>query len=106
MNENSGVDGRRKNVIKSSDVNSGKYNSKESKPKKKDIIPNNIENNKIIIVFESGSGYVTKSNFKFTQKNKIAKLDYEEAMLLLKLDNFRLPTEEEIDNFNLSGDNF
>lgn len=103
MNDETGVAGRKKNVVKSSDVNSGKYTPKEPKPKKPvEISDNKTNNGKMIIVFESGSGYVTKSNFKFTQRNKIAELDYEEAKLLLQLDNFRLPNEEEKEKFYAS----
>lgn len=100
MNDDSGVAGRKKNVVKSSDVTGNKYKQKETTSKKPAKIPDNKTNNgKIIIVFESGSGYVTKSNFKFTQKNKIAELDFEEAKMLLQLDNFRLPSEEEKEEF-------
>jgi len=91
---------KKKNVVTSNDVTGNKYQPKKTVSKKPVELPDNKTNNgKMIIVFESGSGYVTKSNFKFTQKNKIAELDYEEAKMLLQLDNFRLPSEEEREQF-------
>lgn len=94
---------RKKNIVTSNDVTGNKSQPKKTIVKKQLEIPDNKTNNgKMIIVFESGSGYVTKSNFKFTQRNKIAELDYEEAKLLLQLDNFRFPTEEEKEQFYAS----
>jgi hypothetical protein len=63
---------------------------------KKEIIKENIsEEGKVLIVFESGSGYSTASGFRFSQRNKMGLLPVEEANLLLTLDNFRLPSDEE-----------
>ena len=94
---------KKKNVVSSGDVTGNKYEPKKATVKKPVEIPDNKTNNgKMIIVYESGSGYVTKSNFKFTQRNKIAELDFEEAKLLLQLDNFRLPNEEEREQFYAS----
>jgi hypothetical protein len=63
---------------------------------KKEIIEENIsEEGKVLIVFESGAGYSTGSGFRFTQRNKMGLLPAEEANLLLTLDNFRLPSDEE-----------
>ena len=63
---------------------------------KKEIIEENIsEEGKVLIVFESGAGYSTRSGFRFTQRNKMGLLPAEEANLLLTLDNFRLPSDEE-----------
>ena len=63
---------------------------------KKEIIEENISGEgKVLIVFESGSGYSTASGFRFSQRNKMGLLPVEEANLLLTLDNFRLPSDEE-----------
>jgi hypothetical protein len=49
----------------------------------------------VLIVFESGSGYTTGSGFRFSQRNKMGLLPAGEANLLLALENFRLPSDEE-----------
>jgi hypothetical protein len=49
----------------------------------------------VLIVFESGAGYTTGSGFRFSQRTKMGLLPVEEANLLLALDNFRLPSDEE-----------
>jgi hypothetical protein len=53
------------------------------------------DNGSLLILFESGAGYATSSGFRFSQTNKMAELPVEEARLLLSLDNFRLPSDEE-----------
>jgi hypothetical protein len=53
------------------------------------------EEGKVLIVFESGAGYTTWSGFRFSQRNKMGLLPSEEANLLLALENFRLPSDEE-----------
>lgn len=63
---------------------------------KKEITQENIsKEGNILIVFESGTAYVTVSGFRFSQRNKMGLLSAEEANLLLELDNFRLPSDEE-----------
>jgi hypothetical protein len=63
---------------------------------KKEILEENIsEEGKVLVVFESGAGYSTASGFRFSQRNKMGLLPAEEANLLLALDNFRLPSDEE-----------
>jgi hypothetical protein len=52
-------------------------------------------NENLLILFESGAGYATSSGFRFSQTNKMAEVPAEEARLLLSLDNFRLPSDEE-----------
>lgn len=88
------------NIITSDDVTGSKV--KKSQPKKTIPMPERENNKKIVIIFESGSAYVTKSDFKFTQENKIAEIDYDEAQHLLQFDNFRLPTQEELENYHLN----
>ena len=52
-------------------------------------------NNNVLIYFQSGAGYVTQSGLKFSKENKMAEVSAEEANLLLRLQNFRLPSDEE-----------
>lgn len=54
------------------------------------------ENGKKYVWFEAGSSYSLPSGFRFTQQNKMALLDEEEANRLLELDNFRNCTDDEI----------
>jgi hypothetical protein len=49
----------------------------------------------VIVYYESGAGYVTPSGFKFTRANPMLEIDKDEATILLRLPNFRLPTDEE-----------
>jgi len=54
------------------------------------------ENQKTILVFfESGVSYTTGSGITFSQQNKMEEIAIEEAQFLLRLDNFRLPNDEE-----------
>jgi len=100
MTENEQPSGRKKHIVKSEDVFPTKNVQKAKVIKKPvDLSDNKTNNGKMIIVFESGAGYLTKSGFKFTQKNKIAELDFDEARLLLQIDNFRLPSDEEKQNY-------
>lgn len=94
------TEAKKNNIVTSSDVTGSKV--KKTQPKKPENLPDKTNNGKMIIVFESGAGYVTKSDFKFTQQNRIAEIDYEEAKRLLQLDNFRLPSEEEKEQFYAS----
>ena len=82
--------------ITTEDINKpNKAPVKKAAPKKevelKDISPEG----KIIVLFESGAGYTTGSGFEFSQTKKMAELPEQEANLLLALDNFRLPSDEE-----------
>lgn len=54
---------------------------------------------KKFVYFSSGSAYVTKSGFRFTRDKRIYELDVEEADALLKLDNFRLPDQLELEEY-------
>lgn len=54
-----------------------------------------LDNGNLLVVFESGAGYATSSGIRFSQTNKIAEVSANEADLLLALDNFRLPSDEE-----------
>lgn len=84
-----------KNVVTSQDV------APVKKPAAKKIVKEEIVketpsvDNKILIYFESGMGYVTSSGYKFTRDNPMAEVSAEEGNLLLRLDNFRTTSDEE-----------
>lgn len=54
---------------------------------------------KKFIYFDSGSAYSTKSGIRFTRENRIYEIEEEEANHLLTLDNFRLPTQLELEDY-------
>lgn len=54
---------------------------------------------KKFVYFESGSGYVTKSGFKFSSEKRIYELEEDEANHLLSLSNFRLPDQLELEEY-------
>lgn len=85
----------KENVITSKDVTQKatkqKKTIKEDKP-----VESVVKNGKLLIYFESGVAYQTPSGFRFSkEENRMAEIDAEEATLLLKLPNFRLPSDEE-----------
>ena len=62
-----------------------------------------VENNSFksgfkLIVFESGASFTTKS-VKFTEYNRVQEIPEAEADALLKLDNFRLPNQFEVEEY-------
>ena len=82
--------------VTSENINKPKKAVAKKAAVKKEITQENIsEEGKVLIVFESGTGYITGSGFHFSQRNKMGLLPAEEANLLLALDNFRLPSDEE-----------
>lgn len=97
------------NVIKSDDV-APKKSTKTSKPaaKKEKVNSNKSTNAKVpeasegkkFVYYSSGSGYITRSGFRFTPEKRIYELDIEEADYLLSLDNFRLPDQLELEEYN------
>ena len=82
------------NIVTSKDVNSKTTKPKKATKEHKAADPI-VKNGKLLIYFESGAGYVTKSGLKFSRENKMAEISAEEANLLLRLPNFRLPSDEE-----------
>ena len=88
----------RDNIVKSKDVTPVKKQPVK-KVIKKEIIEEKIStenlSDNVLIYFESGAGYVTRSGLKFSRENKMAEISAEEANLLLRLPNFRLPSDEE-----------
>lgn len=53
---------------------------------------------KKFVYYSSGNGYSTRSGLRFTPEQRIYELDAEEADVLLKLDNFRLPNQLELED--------
>jgi hypothetical protein len=86
----------KKTSVTSEEINKPKKAVVKKAAVKKEITEDIIsKEGKVLIVFESGSGYSTASGFRFSQRNKMGLLPVEEANLLLTLDNFRLPSDEE-----------
>jgi hypothetical protein len=54
---------------------------------------------KKFIYFASGSAYSTKGGIRFTRENRIYQVEEQEADHLLTLDNFRLPTQLELEDY-------
>ena len=91
------------NIVKSSDIN--KKDPDDDKPAKKQATPktkkvaNDRTNEELAIApdgfkfiyYQSGSGYVTTSGYRFDSDKRINLIPVEEADHLLKFDNFRLP---------------
>lgn len=90
------------NVVTSEKVNpkpaTKKAAPKKTPNKKIDSIKNRTNDGFSIVVFESGSSY-NSNGLRFTQENRIQEVPEAEAERLLGLDNFRLPTQEEVDNY-------
>jgi len=106
---------KEKNVVKSSDINVVKKpvakkaavkkvidgdndglvgdGTDSERPLKMAEIVNKHEN--VVIYFESGMSYSTESGHRFTRAKPIAEFSYEEANMLLRLENFRLASDEE-----------
>lgn len=71
------------------------------KPKKTPVPKKKVSvasDGKKFVYFESGTAYVTKSGFRFTTDNRIYELNNDEADHLLSLENFRLPTQLELED--------
>lgn len=81
------------NIITSEDVAPRKTPPAKQNTKKKITSVNTTD--RVLIYFESGYGYLTKDGIKFSSTNRIAEVSAEEANALLKLPNFRLPSDEE-----------
>lgn len=92
------------NIVRSTDINKkteekpvAKKTTAKKVAKPKTIEPN-LKDGYKIIVFESGASY-NSTTCRFTRQDNIKELPEEEAELLLKLDNFRLPSDEEVQNY-------
>ena len=75
----------------------------EEKPKKSAIPKKKVaaaSEGKKFVFFDSGTAYVTKSGFRFTNENRIYEIENEEADHLLSLVNFRLPTQLELEDYH------
>jgi len=98
------------NVIKSTDVTSGKEekNTVKKAPAKKAAAPKvktekkteevKSKSGKVVIIFESGASYVS-GDLHFTRENNIQEVSEEVAAFLLTLENFRLPDQLELEDY-------
>lgn len=95
------------NTIKSTDVNpesnekkapAKKAAAKKTSPKVKENIETAVNSGYKIIIFESGSSYVS-GEIRFTRQNNIQELPEAEANRLLELDNFRIPNQLELEEY-------
>jgi hypothetical protein len=101
------------NVIKSTDVTSGKAekNAVKKAPAKKAAAPKAkaekkqdevkaevTPSGKIVVVFESGASYVSNDT-RFTREDNIKEVSESEAAFLLTLENFRLPDQLELEDY-------
>lgn len=87
------------NVIKSTDVDPKPAKKAAAKKTAKPKVAAPAKDGSRVIVFESGASYNSHGR-RFTQDNRIQEVTEAEAELFLALDNFRLATQEEVDNFN------
>jgi len=85
------------NTIKSADVSAPKKTPVKKVVKEKESIDVSQSDplGNIVIYLQSGSGYITTNGLKFDNEHKMHELPYLEANLLLRLENFRLATDEE-----------
>lgn len=91
---------QKENIITSDQVAPKTAAKKATKKvvKKEDDIQSISKTGKVLIYFESGTAYLTPSGVRFSrEENRIAEIDAEEANSLLRLPNFRLPSDEEKD---------
>lgn len=95
------------NVIKSTDINSKKDEAEKTPAKKqpakkaaakKPKEPKANTDGSVLIVFESGFSY-TSNDLVFTREDNMKEVGADQAAILLSLDNFRLPTQEEVDDY-------
>lgn len=89
------------NVIKSTDVDPKPEKKSATKKAAKPKTVTSATPGYRVVVFESGASYSSNGR-RFTKDNRIQEVTEDEANLLLSLDNFRLATQEEVDNFNAS----
>lgn len=75
-------------------------NPKSEKPKKSAAAPVGIKDGHRIIYFESGTAYtVANSEIRFTREIPMQEIPENIADLLLEQENFRLPTQAEVDDY-------
>lgn len=88
------------NIIVTSGVAQKRKTLKEKSTTSQDsaVAVESLDDKKLIF-YSSGSGYVTKKGYKFSPSQRIYELDIEEADLLLKLDNFRRPDQLELEEY-------
>lgn len=90
-----------KNSITTEVINQPKKKAVKKNTEKNEEVKIVVEKNKkenkenMLVFFESGCDYTTGSGITFSQQNKMEEISIEEANFLLRLDNFRLPNDEE-----------
>ena len=73
-------------------------------PKKSPLPKKNIPSpgeGKAFIYFDSGSAYSTKSGLRFSRDRRIYEISIEDAEHLLSFDNFRIPSQTELEEYYL-----
>jgi hypothetical protein len=90
-----------KSATETEKINEDSKEEVEKKPKKSSSNKKVAQASpgKKFVYFSSGSGYVTRSGFRFSAEKRIYELDIEEADHLLSLDNFRLPDQLELEDY-------
>ncbi len=89
-----------------------KTTAKKAAPKEADSAPVKAEKSPVpektiaqpsagkkFVYFSVGSAYSTKSGVRFTRDKRIYEIDEQEADHLLGLDNFRIPTQLELEDY-------
>lgn len=101
-----------KNIVTTSSLNLAKEAQAEQaddKPAKKAPVkkttkaksaaaPAGVKDGYKIVYFESGSSY-TSNGIRFTKDNRIQEVPEADAEILLEQENFRLPTQVEVDDY-------
>jgi hypothetical protein len=72
--------------------------AKKTTKAKSAAAPSGIKDGYKIVYFESGSSY-TSNGFRFTKDNRIQEVPEADADILLEQENFRLPTQVEVDDY-------
>lgn len=95
------------NIVKSEDVNptkksiATKNTTVKTKREDKNETVNTIKDDRIVVIFESGSSY-SSGDVYFDRQNYIQEVEKEVALELLKLENFGLPNQIELEEFYAS----
>lgn len=100
------------NIVKSTDVNPTdsqpkKVAAKKAAPKATKVSSERNANEVLakapdgykFILFDSGTSYITASGYKFSTEERIHLLPEDEADWLLRLENFRIPDQLELEEY-------
>jgi hypothetical protein len=84
------------NIVTTEDIlPKKKQTKKQDTAKVKSEIVLNDKQSKVLVYFETGTAYILQSGRRFDQNNKMLEVSTEEVSALLRLQNFRLPNDEE-----------